>query len=52
VLWSEETIARRRVNAQHATTALLLQMAVLTAWPGGKEMSEAFGKAIKGLTDG
>jgi hypothetical protein len=51
VLWSEAIIAQQRLNAQHATQAALVQMAIVSVL-GGKEAGRNFSDQIQRLTDG
>lgn len=51
MLWSEATIAQQRVNAQHATSTVLMQ-AVVASVLGGKDAGRALQDLLKGFTDG
>lgn len=51
MLWSEATIAQQRVNAQHATSTVLMQ-AVVASVLGGKDAGRTLQDLLKGLTDG
>lgn len=50
-LWSEITIARRRVNMQLVTESTLMQ-ALLGAVMNSKKGGKHYNKLIKGLSDG
>lgn len=50
VLWDEVLLAKKRVNSDIVTAALLTQMAVSSLF--SKEAGESFSKMIKRLVDG